>query len=311
MMRMNKLLRALLAPFFLFIDEEDAGGGPASGESDVDWGALTGDVEPGSDDSESDEAPASAPAPAPSPAPAAAKPTTPAVTPQAKTTSPEDPAEQAPELDAEGNPVVKAPPEEPAETQLTPEQIAARDAKLAKDFEAWEEAQLTSLTEQYKIGEEDATRLQTEPELVLPQLAAKMHMEVMKQVVTAVQRLIPQMVTPALQQKDAEKGAKELFYGKNPDLVKYETQVLQAGAMFRKMNPKASPEEAAEKIGNIVRATLGLAPVSTTPGKAAATTTPKKTTPHKPAGAGGGSGTKPTPAPAAGDVWSDLMNEDD
>lgn len=317
-MKMHKLLRALLAPFMLYVDDEGGGGEPAGGgDSSVDWAALNDGVSPGADDDLPDDdgvasAPAPAPAPAASPAPApAAKP---AGTPADKTGNPEDPTNGGDPADPDSTDPAKAAlsPENPGEPQLTPEQQAARDKKIVEDFAEWEQAQITRLSQEYAFSEEEASRLQTEPELVLPQMAAKLHMQVMKNAVEAFEKMLPRMVQPVLQSQKTEAAAMEFFYGMNPDLKGHHKEVMIAGKMFRQMNPKATKEEAAEKIGAIVRSTLGLKPVEGggAPAQAPAPSPAPASKTHKPAGAGGGSGTKPTPASKKDgeNLWEDLID---
>lgn len=317
-MKMHKLLRALLAPFMLYVDGEGGGGEPAGGgDSSVDWAAMNDGVDPGADDDDlgddGEVAPAPSPAPAPAAGPAPAPAAKPATTPPNNAGNPETPTNDGDPADPDSTDPAKKPelsPENPDEPQLTPEQQAARDKKIAEDFAEWEQAQIARLSKEYEFSEEEATRLQTEPELVLPQMAAKLHMQVMKNAVEAVQRLIPQLVQPVLKSQKTEAEAMEFFYGRNPDLKGHHKQVMIAGKMFRQMNPKATADEAAEKIGAIVRSTLGLKPVEAGAPAPSPAPAPAATKPHKPAGAGGGSGTKPTPAKQQDgeNPWEDLID---
>jgi hypothetical protein len=274
--------------------------GSSNGEgSSVDWEALNENVAPGNDD-EGEEGSAT---PSPTPAAPGAAPT-PTPTPQPPTPGP-TPAE--PEAGAEAPPPV-LPAEPNAPPVLTPEQIAAQQA----EYDKWEQAQLANFEKAYAFDEDAAARLQSEPEVELPKLAARLHMQITKQVLEGVQRIIPQLVPGVLQSQNTEKAATDMFFGANPDLKAHQQDVLVAGQMFRKMNPKATPEEAVVKIGEMVRAAKGLPPLE----KGAATPTPTpagRTQPHKPVAPGAGG--KPAPAakpsvkPGEPD-WGDLASDD-
>lgn len=308
---MNHLLMKLLGR--VYRNEEggagDSGGAPAGGgessssSSSVDWAALNDGVDPGADDSESDEAgtpSAEAPEGQEPVAPAGKGATPPKVPGEAEAGTPEG-------EETDPNAIPPEPEPEPEPT-LTPEEQAARDKQFKEDFEKWRASEVERLEKDYAFDEETARRLQTEPELVLPRLAAEMEVRITQRALEAFQRMIPQVVPQVMQGQQTEKAASDFFYDKNPDLKKYHKEVLKAGKMYRELNPKATPEEAAEQIGNIVRTSLKLKPVA-----AAAPAAGKpavKAAPHKPAGAG----SAPAPRPAVksdANVWADLAADDD
>jgi hypothetical protein len=142
---------------------------------------------------------------------------------------------------------VPQPPQEAQQPQFTPEQIAAA-----------EQAYMQQLASFYTFNEDDAVRVQTEPEKVLPQLAARLHMDVMKNVMAQMQAAVPQMIQQMQAVNTREQSAQELFYKAWPELKGFDQQVLQVGRMFRQMNPNASPDEAVKRIGEIALATLGM-----------------------------------------------------
>ena len=323
-MKMSKLLKMLLLPFMLYVDGEEGGGGGASdsaGESEgssgdsVDWGALNDGVDPGADD-DGEEGSEGSSAPESSAASTGA-----AAAPKADAQATTDDEQQQTEGE-EQKTDPQTPEPDDAAAQLTPEQIAEREKQLATEFSQWKEAETARLaTEVYKISDEDAARLQTEPELVLPQIAAQLHLSVMQNTLEAVQRMLPNVLPQFQKQTETEKSAMDLFYNTNPDLKKYHNQVIQAGKMFRKLNPKAGPEEAAKKIGDMVRSALGLEPLKAgeagtggtqSSGKPAAKPAGGKPAPHRPAQPGSGSGVKaPKPKDAGGDLWAEMASDDD
>lgn len=149
--------------------------------------------------------------------------------------------------------------------------------------------------EYYKLPDDLAARLATEPEQVLPVLAAKVHQAIAAGLQKTLREQIPGVVQSlnSAQQKNTE--AKKAFYTRWPGLEKYETQVLQAGTLFRQMNPKATAEQAIETIGKIVSESLGI-PIAPVAGAApAAPAAPAKAAPFQPAATGSG-GRGPAPA---------------
>jgi hypothetical protein len=260
-------------------------------DSSTDWEALSDGVEPGADDgAEAEEVvlPESEPEPAPAPKPKA--PEEPATTTEPKEEPPTTPVEMPP----------------PAKT---PEQLAADSEALVKQFTEWQASEVARLTKEYAFNEDDSSRLQTEPELVLPVLAAKMQVNMTQQIVEIVQRMMPQMLNPVLKSNSREAEAESFFKSHNADLDlsndTHRSAIQEAGKAFRKMNPKATPEQAAKGIGRIVRTALGM---EDPPAAAPAASPTRRTAPHKPPIAGGRG---PAPAkPMDKNAWSDLIDDD-
>ena len=249
-------------------------GEPASDstESDVNWEGISDEfvAEDSGLDVEGDvevvvEAPAepassTEPAPAPAPAPAAAEP---APTPAPASTEPVTPAPVAPSASPE-------------------------------DYAAWRNTRLTQLESVYALDQEAANAMLTEPETVLPKLAAKVHMEVLENSMRAMQAMVPVMMQQLQHHTATESRAKNLFTSVNPDLAdpRYEPAIMQLGSVYRNVNQQASPEEAARAIGNLVRAALGIAAPAAGVGATAAAPPQMQAAPAPfvPArGAGGGS----------------------
>lgn len=205
-------------------------------------------------------------------------------------------------------PVVETPTEtaKPAETQAdTPQEPSPAPSAPAvappavptattEEYSSWRANRLTQLEQMYAVDEESATALLTEPELVLPKLAAKVHMEVMENSMRAMQAMVPVMMQQIQQHADLNNQAKGLFHGTNPDLVdpSYEPMIMEMGQAFRRVNPNASPEQASKAIGNLVRAALGIAAPQAAPSGTPASVQQRQppVVPFSPArGAGGGS----------------------
>lgn len=160
-------------------------------------------------------------------------------------TEPQQPAaEQAQEP---VQPAPEAPEQLQQPQQFTPEQVQAAEAAYA--------AQLANL---YQFDEETALKLQTEPEKVLPALAAKLHLDVMKTVMAQMRGMLPEMLQTQTKAVERENQAKTQFFTAWPELRGYEQQVLQVGRMYRQLNPNAPADEAVRRIGEVAMATLGL-----------------------------------------------------
>lgn len=162
------------------------------------------------------------------------------------------------------------------------------------------------------MPEDLAAQYQTEPEVVLPKIAAKLHMAVENAVMERMRREVPGIMDFVTSVKERDTRAKEAFYSVNEDLRPYEAQVLVMGKVFREANPNATAQEAIEAIGNMTRVALKLParqPAAGTPPAAAtpAATPPGKQPTFRPANPGGG-GPALTP-PGSGNVFESLAEE--
>lgn len=202
----------------------------------------------------------------------------------------EPPAQPAPAepVQPAQEPVVA--PEAPVQTAVTPEQV--------KEFRDRFQA---SLVDHYKFSEDDALALQTEPEKVLPQMAARLHMEVLDNVMQHVYQALPTVIESTTQGSVREQKAQEEFYGAWPELREHGAQVLQMGQMYRQMNPKATPQEAIQRIGELTMVALGLKRAEA-PG-AQAPETPAA--PFRPAAPG-----RVSAPPSPKNKWEAVMDDD-
>lgn len=179
------------------------------------------------------------------------------------------------------------PPVVPPIPPIPPIDPAIEEARYLGEFEKL-----------YAISEDDAAALQTEPELVLPKLAAKMHLSITRDVMAGLTSQLPVMMQHMSQATAAEQNARQLFYQTNPDLNKpeYEQAIFEFGALFRKVNPNADAETAVRRIGDMTRQAFGLN--NSQPGNATTPAVPQpapvKIVPFSPArGGGNGAAAKP------------------
>lgn len=243
---MNGLLARLL---HRYMGPEDEGmGSTASGDTetgvdsasestdeDVNWGGIAEEFVAADNEVEGDEVVVGEGAPAADAAPAAAPATT-------------EPATTAPT------------PTPPASTEsVAPPPVAPTASN--EEYGAWRENRLSQLEQVYALDQEAANAMLTEPETVLPKLAAKVHMEVLENSMRAMQAMVPVMMQQIQHHTEINSRAKNLFTSVNPDLAdpRYEGAIMELGAVYRNVNRTAPPEEAARAIGNLVRAALGIA----------------------------------------------------
>lgn len=150
---------------------------------------------------------------------------------------------------------------------------------------------------------------------ILPALAAKVHQAVLGAALAEVSRYIPQAIAQFNQVSQVETQAKDTFYTRWPDLKEHEPMVLQAGAMYRQLNPNATREQALEGVGAMVYAAMGkpvaaAAPAASGTPAAAATPSPARTpatAAFRPAGTGGGAA--PATPPKGGNEFENLADE--
>jgi len=223
-------------------------------------------------------------------------------------------AEQA--VEAPASPIPAAPPvpvpTAPADPvpAVTPVPVAAPaqptppEAPSPEVYTAWRDKRISELSGLYALNESDAQALLTEPEVVLPKLVAKAHMEVLEASMRAMQAMMPVMMQQVSQHTERNTQAKGLFTQINPDLADpaYEPAILELGSYYRSKNQQASPEEASRAIGALVRAAFGL----TRQEQVAITPPPAQpaVTPFVPARGGGG-----ISRPAPSNVYEQLAQE--
>lgn len=215
---------------------------------------------------------------------------------------PEPPSAPAPAPTPIPEPAVEAPTVTPTIPPVAPPpDLAAEEARIREDLE-----------KVYGLSEEEALAFQTEPELVLPKMAANLHMQITRDVLAGIQAIMPQLIQNVQHNSAAEMQARDIFYGVNPDLrdPKLEDAVIQCGKLFRQVNPEAPVDVAAKRIGDMVRQALGMPnPVSDNSTPAASAAVPQsapKIVPFSPARGGANA-----PAVKPLSEWEKLALDDD
>ena len=211
--------------------------------------------------------------------------------------------------------VPPAPPAAEIPPQPAAQPTPAQPGQPQADYQAWRQTRETELASTlYAINDADAQALLTEPETVLPRMAARMHMEVMESTMRALQSVLPQAIQGYTQHEQANTQAKQFFSGVNPDLANpaYEPYILQFGEVYRKVNPSAGPEEAARAIGSLVRSALGIAAPQqgVTPPPAMQVSQQPAPVPFTPARGSGTGSAPPAQANPFIQLANDFLNED-
>lgn len=157
-------------------------------------------------------------------------------------------------------PTVPPSPQTPPTPQVPAAPVPETPAESIPSYTEWRTQRLTQLEQMYALDEASAVAALTEPENVLPKLAAKVHLDVLESSMRAMQAMLPTVLGQIQQGSELNTRAKNLFTSVNPDLVdpQYEGAIMQLGQVYRSMNKTAPPEEAARAIGSLVRAAYGI-----------------------------------------------------
>lgn len=199
------------------------------------------------------------------------------------------PPTEVPPVVPTAQPVPPTTPQQPEAPPATPPQPATAEPSKEK-MEELVAQQVSRLEESYAIPQELVLDLHAEPEKVLPKLAARIHAQVVNDLVRVFEARLPQALEQINARTQKEQEARTMFYTRWPELKQYEAQVLKAGAMFREINPTATAADTVEKVGQLVYASLGLqlpqAPGSVTPPAAQPAPQAPAFTPAMPGAAG-------------------------
>jgi methionyl-tRNA formyltransferase len=133
------------------------------------------------------------------------------------------------------------------------------------------------------MTEEDVTAFEEDPGKMLPQFAARLHLQVMRAAQQGLARMLPQMVQQINQTQSQAQTLTEKFFTANQALVGHEQTVRKFGEVYRTLNPTATADDFIRDVGAQVSVALGLHQQAA---PAAAVVKAPVTPPHKPAGIG-------------------------
>src|SRR3990172_3902489 len=278
--------------------------GDTAGEqaSSVDWDDLLTESEDADEGEEESSAPAAA-----APAATEAAQGQPAAQPAAGTEGTQPAAAQpAASAAPAAQSAAEQPPAQPvaAAPAKTREQLEAEAKQARADYEGKAEGYFKNY-----LTPELAAQLQTEPEVVLPKLMAKMFVDVEARVISQVGALLPHVISRTQETQTVEHSARNEFLTAWPELKDYEEQVKIIGTTFRQANPKATKEQAIKAIGEMTMAALQLTRAQ--PAAGAPASGSKQNPPQgrfRPASPGAAAGGPATPA-STGDGYMDMAHE--
>ena len=204
---------------------------------------------------------------------------------QVQSESPEQPQEPA----AASTPQESQAPVQPAQT---PEQLAE-----------FRRQALQSLTDGYKLSEEDAQAFIDNPAASLPKFAAELHLRVYDQVVRSVAGQLPQLVKTLSAQQSLETQKRNEFFSKYSDLEPFESEVTNLAAFWAQQNPGKPVDQ--DKLARIARAALNL------PAQASPTAAQPMQSVRTPAAAPVVSSTQAPPQNVWQQMAEDILNDDD
>ena len=102
--------------------------------------------------------------------------------------------------------------------------------------------------------------MRVEPEKTLPKLLAQVHVQVAEEVIQAIASNLPNQFRKISAQDQAAMDAESKFFKRWPKLKdeKFKSDILEITSIYRQKNPKASLEEAINKVGALVSVQHGL-----------------------------------------------------
>lgn len=136
-------------------------------------------------------------------------------------------------------------PEQPAVTTAPPTSQPT-PAPQAPDFEKIQSDAINYLmANDYRLDDEDRSKLISEPDVVLPKLAARMHVSIATQIARQVAQAVPVMIESVVNSRVAAREAEMEFYSKYPSLNRpeYRSIVQESIRQVRTFKPQANREE--------------------------------------------------------------------
>ena len=258
----------------------------------IDFIGKGGEEQDGGEDQPAPKAPEAPAAPAaPAQVPAApAAPAAPVVAPPSTTTpvAPTPPTPPAPAVTpaAPTAPTAPAVQPTPTETQVPTQPVAPEQAPTAPDRAALRQQFLDTAERQYAIASTDVELLQTEPEKVLPKLAARLYADIYEGVLTTIFAQLPQLVTTINTARTQHEEREADFFKAWPELKEHKAILPEIGKMYRQLYPDADDAKAIQDVGAMAMMRLGLTRAPTAPTATPAPATVHPVPPPAPARAG-------------------------
>lgn len=224
-------------------------------------------------------------------------------TPPAAATPPTPPAPTPPPPAAAAPEPPKPPEPAPAPAPAAPEPPKPQptEAELAKKMQEDEAKFDAELSKLYALDEATADKFLTEPQVVVPSLAAKLHKEVLRAAVNGILAEVPRVIEAYHERREASARNEKAFFDAWPQLKDHRNTVLSYLTVYRQSNPMADLQTTIRDVGAMASVALRI-PV---PGTPAAAPTPPPPAPapspaFQPALPGGGGRPVTQPQPKTG-----------
>lgn len=213
---------------------------------------------------------------------------------------PEEPAQQeVPEVPAEVVPEVKV-EESPKEE---PETVPA----VEPDFQKVRGEALSEIEKLYEFPEEDVLALSTEPEKVLPKLAARLYMDAFENITSGIMNALPGMITNTIQVQKAAQDNETEFFGKWDGKLSatdptHRDTVTRIANVYAQVNPSATRDRFIAEVGAQALMALGI-PFEQI------VDAPQEDAPVKPFAPAKPASVTPPPTAVRNDEWGGLAEE--
>lgn len=235
-----------------------------------------------------------------------------------KKEEPEKKVEPEEKVEPEKNVEPEVEPEKKVEQEQEkkPEPVETKPSE--EELEQQRQQFLAEIEKSFAISDEDANLIVTEPEKVLPRLAAQVYDRAMRDAAKMIETAfgqVPTMMQQMTAQQQQATEAEQQFLAANPGIEviergELETLINQFAPLVMQQNAKASPQEKLKALGRTIAAVKGVSLGGVTP-----QVPPKKEEPVKPytPAAPVSSGEQSAPRPTSEtDAFIDmLINSDD
>lgn len=231
-----------------------------------------------------------------------------------------EPPPEPPAPKEKAAPAEAAPLEAPKESEAPTPEVAAEEPKpLPKageplkpaEVEEWKKirAEATAQLEKvYTFDEAAKESLGEEMSQQLPQMAAKLHMNVYEAVMNAVYGILPRIVRDIQAVDNARSAFDQQFFNRWPGLKAHAGDVQRALQVYSQLNPRASAQQLIDEVGLQV-SVLRKVPI---PGFSAAPAVPEPTAPRFiPAAPSGGGGAPMAPNPSPNSKYTQFIENEE
>ena len=283
----------------------------AADDDDLETGAPPAEPEGVAGQAPKSEPVEGAPTPDATPVASEDQQTQPQAQPNASQEGQQPPAsEAAPEATPQAQQQPQAQPPEGA--PQTPEEFNKRFAEF------FEQRVDTLAQSVYALDDATKEALDTEPSKIIPQLAGRLHMQVLTTALNQVAQMMPTILAEHTASTQSNTEAENAFYGQWPQLKEHKQVVENTARAYMQANPGVDKEVAIKNIGTIAAVHLGL-PLEQTPPTAPQPPAqqqppaqPVGLTPPVPSSSGGNGAPPSTPGQQPQNSWlEDLVNFED